>query len=98
MTLKPVIGSNQFKTKFDEEAKPKKRTRVKFKTKALIVGVSLLLASVIGNYCLLKAFMVFKCTDGGYFISKQYCGELYQNANDSIELDRQHNNEDLYVD
>jgi hypothetical protein len=98
-TLNPAVGSNQFVTKFDEKSKIKKRFKIKFATKVKILALSLLVASIAGNYILLKTFMVFKCTDGGYFISKQYCGEVYQLKIDSQELARQEllkNNYDIF--
>lgn len=59
------------------------------KTKiAKLVFVSLVASSLYLNYYLLKTFMVVKCADGGYFITKQYCNELAQNAFDSRELAR----------
>lgn len=60
----------------------------KFK-RTKVVGVFLLLASLTFNYILLKDFMTFKCSAGGYFVSKQDCGELAKNLSDSQELARQ---------
>lgn len=87
-TLNPALGSNQFITKFDEKSKRKFKLRIKTATKIKIAIGIILLASLAGNYYMLKQFMVLRCSEGGYVMSKEHCNELAQNHFDSQELNR----------
>lgn len=86
--LNPAIGSNQYKTVFDEKVKAKKKFKIKFATKVKLFVLLVLTLSLAANYLLVKQFMVFHCSEGGYVMSKEKCNELYVNSFDSKELAR----------
>lgn len=88
-TLTPTIGSNQFVTKFDEQAKAKKRKfkiRVSWKIKLGIIV--LLIASLWANEYLLRTNYVLNCDitignivqeHAGHLMARAKCDQLNQN-------------------
>jgi len=76
------------------------RFKASKKTKAKILFVILAFTSFYTNYHLLKANYVITCSEGGHFMSKAKCDELFTNRMDSIELARQQileANQDLFT-
>lgn len=95
--LHPALGSNQYKVKFGQKIKSK--LKVKFATKVKLALFVLLMASLTGNYLLLKKFMVFECSAGGYGMTKQACDEAESNkfaAQEASRVEFMNNNQDLF--
>lgn len=82
MVQKPILGSNQFLTKFGANKKFKVRTATKVK----ITVIALLIASLYINYLTIKDNYVFSCTGVvgginqkwrlGHFESVNTCNQL----------------------
>lgn len=70
---------------------PARDGKGRFSKKKLIkyLFVVIALVSIWGNYKLVKQFYVFKCSVGGYVMSKEACNTLYTDKMDSLELARQ---------
>src|SRR5690242_5917846 len=100
--LTPAVGSNQFITKFDSDAKEEKKKKfkikVKFRTKVKIAIVLTLMVSLYVNYYLLKTNYVFTCwavvgelkqTQWGHFghlMNRQRCDGLVDNKLKTLTL------------
>ena len=86
-TITPAIGSNQFKTKFNSHAKPKRKFRITWKAKVLVLGLILLSASLAANVYLLKTNYVINCdvkfgdvlqNHAGHFMNDRRCDQINQ--------------------
>lgn len=83
--MTPKIQNNPIPYIPKSEQKPR---RMKFKTLAKLSIVLALIASLWGNYALLKRFYVFNCSEGGYLMTKETCDKFASKQMDILEAER----------